>query len=105
MDKVLSTTEIIGRTADAIFATEGEWVGSALYGRLDNGRPVAVIASENNGLVSIAVNIPGNGKLGFRYQMFADDATEARIQRYISHHLAGHCQRVAEWETESLLSA
>lgn len=104
MDKVLSTKEIVALTANAVFATEGYWQGSALYGRLDNGRPASVISSEKKGLLSVRVNVPGNGNLGFGFQIFSDEATPARVNRYIRHHLSTHCQRVAEWETEDLLA-
>lgn len=104
MDKVLSVKEIVALTANAVFAQEGHWQGSVFYGRLDNGRPGSIIASERQGMVAIMVNVPGNGKLGFRYQLFADDATPARVKRYIRHHLSSHCQRVAEWETENALN-
>lgn len=105
MDKPLCPTEIAEFTAGAVFITEGHWRDSKLYGRLDNGRPVYIFTHNDKGLLTVMVNVPGSGKLSFRFQVFLDEATEARVGRLVRHFLAIHCRRVAEWETEQLLSA
>ncbi len=101
----LSPHAIVVFTARTVFAREGKWRGEALYGRLDNGRPVSISTSNDRGLITVRVTVPGGGNLGFSYQIFADEATLERVKRLVRHFFTLQCQRAAEWDMEKAAEA
>lgn len=103
MEKVLGTKEIALMVVQEIFAEhdtiQNHDNGSVTrYGRLANQRPGAVQVREHDEMLTVRANIPGNGELGFSFRLFADEATEARINRFIQHYVKRHRNAVANWE-------
>lgn len=86
MAKVLSTEEITTRIADK-FIVDGAWDanGKRYRGNLTNGRIASVHVNENDGMIHSMLHVPGNGGLSTGFHLFADDATEERIDRFIAH--------------------
>ncbi|MBC9704907.1 MAG: hypothetical protein H9W81_08005 [Enterococcus sp.] len=91
MDKVLSPKEIATRIGDT-FMANGEWDdnGSHYRGNLANGRIASTYANDRDGMIYAMLQVPGGGGLSTSFHLFADDATDERINRFIAHMVKTH---------------
>ena len=91
MDKVLSTEEITTRIGNT-FMANGTWDsdGYRYRGNLANGRIASAYAVDRDGMIHAMLQVPGSGGLSTSFQLFADDATDERINRFIVHMVKTH---------------
>ena len=68
------------------------------HGYLDNERIAAVQVIQHGEMVNVRLVVPGAGDMGFDFALFADDATEERIERYLKHYLGRHEKAKAKWD-------
>jgi hypothetical protein len=66
-------------------------------GRLDNNRPATVRVVKSGEMISVGLLVPGMGEMSITFTLFADDATEERIERYLTHYLGIHKEAKAFW--------
>lgn len=67
-------------------------------GRLDNNRPATVRVSKDGEMLTVSLLVPGAGDMSIRFTLFADEATEERIERYLNHYLGLHKEAKGEWD-------
>lgn len=68
-------------------------------GQLDNNRPATVRVVQRDEMLSVGLLVPGMGDMSISFQLFADEATEERIERYLNHYLGIHKNAKAEWDS------
>lgn len=67
-------------------------------GRLDTNRPATVRVVKNGEMISVGLLVPGMGDMSINFTLFADDATEERIERYLTHYIGLHKEAKAHWD-------
>ena len=67
-------------------------------GRLSNNRPVTVRVVKNGEMLTVGLLVPGMGAMSITFTLFADEATEERMERYLTHYLGLHKEAKAEWD-------
>jgi hypothetical protein len=67
-------------------------------GRLDNNRPATVRVVKNGEMLTVGLLVPGMGAMSINFTLFADEATEERIERYLNHYIGLHKEAKAYWE-------
>lgn len=103
MGTVLTPEEISELVAESFFATPGTWIDDRrLGGKLDNGKWGYVTTINRNGMFWVHFAVLGGAKLGFVFQVLADEATDLRISRYLDYFYDLHQQKSAEWEDRRL---
>lgn len=111
MTIIMTPAEVIVAVADA-FLTEykeietREVLGNVVHctkeGRITGGRPGNIWLTVRGEMLAIRLGVSGAGGLSVGFSLFAEDATEKRIQNYIAYHKAIHEKALAEWEIEKL---
>lgn len=108
MEKALSTLEIFNRTVQLALATHGETQQSTVNGAvhyvtrgyLANGRYASVRVIKDAPMVNVGLNVPGAGGMGIHFSLFADEATDERIERYLDHYLGLHEMAAEKFKQE-----
>lgn len=67
-------------------------------GRLDNNRSATVRVSQRGEMLTVGLMVPGMGGMSISFTLFADEATEERIERYLNHYIGLHKEAKANWE-------
>lgn len=67
-------------------------------GRLDTNRPASVRVAQRGEMLTVGLMVPGMGAMSISFSLFAEDATEERIERYLSHYIGLHKEAKANWE-------
>lgn len=67
-------------------------------GRLDNNRPGTVRVVKNGEMLTVGLLVPGMGDMSITFTLFADEATEERIERYLNHYFGLHKKAKASWD-------
>lgn len=111
MDYIMNPTEVIIAVADAFLVEHkgletrevlGTVVRSTKEGRIAGGRPGNIWVTVRGEMLNIRLGVSGAGGLGIGFALFANDATEERINRYISYYKGVHETALADWEIEKL---
>lgn len=113
MTQTLSIKEISSRMIELALSEHSDTRDYALEGvksvttsgRLPSGRPASVRVSNDGTLVHVGLNVPGMGGLGIHFSLFADEATDERIERYLDHYLGLHEMAVLKFKKELEASA
>ena len=105
-NKIMTPKEISDRTIQLTMAEAGKTeiqTRDGIYlvrtsGRLDTNRPASVRVAQRGEMLTVGLNVPGMGGMSIGFSLFADDATEERIERYLSHYIGLHKEAKANWE-------
>lgn len=108
MTKPLNIKEISARMVVLALSEHGETRENTLdgvksvstSGRLPSDRPASVRVSTDGTLIHVGLNVPGAGGLGIHFSLFADEATDERIERYLDHYLGLHEMAVLKFKQE-----
>lgn len=89
MNKVMTAQEIMAHVTNIVVQEEGREVNERVtYGRLKTmDRPVSVRATDERGMMFVRVGVPGMGNMSFDFNLFADEATEKKIDRFLGFWL------------------
>ena len=106
MTQPMTLKEISNRTIQLSLSVAGQTTtkttdnGTVLRtsGQLDNNRPATVRVVQKGEMLSVGLLVPGMGDMSISFTLFADEATEERIERYLSHYLGLHRKAKAEWD-------
>lgn len=71
-------------------------------GRLDTNRTATVRVVQKDEMLTVGLLVPGMGDMSISFQLFADEATEERIERYLNHYLGLHKEAKANWEATKI---
>lgn len=109
MTQTMTLKEISNRTIQLSLDVTGQTATKTVNGatvlrtsgHLDNGRPATVRVVKNGEMVSVGLLVPGMGDMSITFTLFADEATEERIERYLNHYLGLHKKAKAEWNAST----
>lgn len=107
--KIMTPKEISNRTIQLSLDVAGQTAtktADGIYllrtsGHLDNGRPATVRVVQNGEMLSVGLLVPGMGDMSITFTLFADEATEERIERYLNHYLGLHKEAKANWNAST----
>jgi hypothetical protein len=71
-------------------------------GRLSNNRVATVRIVKDGEMLTIGLRVPGMGEMSVGFTLFADEATEERIERYLNHYLGLHKEAKANWDATKI---
>ena len=105
-NKIMTPKAISNRVVELALATAEETVTETrdgIYlvrtrGRLDTNRPATVRVSQSGEMLGVSLIVPGMGDMSTGFALFADDATEERIERYLTHYIGLHKEAKAHWD-------
>lgn len=108
-NKIMTPKAISNRVVELALAEADETVTETrdgIYllrtrGRLDNNRPANVRVVQSGEMLTVGLLVPGMGAMTISFSLFADEATEERIERYLNHYLGLHREAKDNWEIES----
>lgn len=108
MSQVLSPKEISDRMISLTFSEQEETRdfkhedGQVLVtaGRLPSNRPARIRISHNGPIVKVGLLVPGGGGLSVNFALFADEATDERVERYLDYYLGLHEMAVVQFQQE-----
>lgn len=100
MEKILTRAEIAQRAAGKFLKDGGEVQQdgedtqvSYFVGELESGRRARVrVAEDAEGMMTVTVLVPGGGGLGCTVKLWADEATESRVERHLNYAFGKHQQ-------------
>jgi hypothetical protein len=96
------SNRVIQLALDAAGSTATKTVDGATVlrtsGRLDTNRPATVRVVKNGEMLTVGLLVPGMGDMSISFTLFADEATEERIERYLNHYLGLHKNAKAHWD-------
>lgn len=106
MTKTMTLKEISNRAIQLSMSTCGQTATKTIdgvtllrtSGQLDNNRPATVRVVQNGEMLSVGLLVPGMGDMSITFTLFADEATEERIERYLNHYFGLHKKAKAEWD-------
>lgn len=114
MEPVLSASEISARlvelalaesapTETRIFESKGSTqVSFRTSGHLANGRYASTLVYVNGPMMQVSLNVVGMGGLSIHFSLFADEATDERVERYLDHYLGLHEMAVQKFQNENI---
>lgn len=82
--------------------TEGDVTVLRTSGRLDTNRAATVRVVQRGEMLTVGLLVPGMGDMSISFTLFADEATEERIERYLTHYLGLHKEAKAHWEATKI---
>jgi hypothetical protein len=113
MEKALSTLEVSQRLVELALAEntgtdQNTFNGVVSYvtrGHLANGRYASTRVSRDGQMLHVGLNVPGAGGMGVHFSLFADEATDERIERYLDHYLGLHEMAAEAFAAEQKVEA
>lgn len=108
MEKALSLVEVSTRMVELVLADHTDTQvlnlnGVTSYttrGHLAGGRYANVRIAKDKDIMHIGLTVPGMGGLGVHFSLFADEATDARVERYLDYYLGLHEEAVMLFKKE-----
>ena len=73
-------------------------------GRLDNNRVATVRVSQRGEMITVGLMVPGMGNMSISFSLFAEDATEERVERYLTHYIGLHKEAKDKWELSKTIT-
>lgn len=106
MTKAMTLKEISNRAIQLSLNVAGQTATKTIdgvtllrtSGKLDNNRPATVRVVQRDEMLTVGLLVPGMGDMSISFTLFADEATEERIERYLNHYLGLHKKAKAEWD-------